>query len=714
MAKLARLPAIERDADADPRPRRIPRLRTRYYAFLSYSHQDKDLADWLHRELEKFRVPNSLAGRLTANGVVPRRLTPIFRDQQDLSAGGELADEIKAALAASQFLIVLCSPTAAKSRWTNAEIESFKHTRPEGCVLAAVADGEPFATDIVGRENEECFPPGLRFKYDRRGHRTTKRAEPLAADFREMGDGKRVAFLKLVAGMLGVGLDELIRREQTRRSRRLAMVAAGSLAGMAVTSTLALAAFQARNEAREQRREAEGLVAFMLGDLKDKLEPIGRLDALDGVGSRVLAYYSKQDASQLTDAALSQRSQALSLSAQVAFMRGNYDTASRLYREALAGTGEAVRRNPDDPQRLFDHAQNVFWIGDLARRRGETAQAEVRFREYRDLANRMVALQPDNLKWRMEVLYAREDLGLVQYNERRFADAASTFQSALGPMQALASVDSSKIEYQREASNVLAWLADAEKAQGHFDRAIALRQKQAGYLGDLIAKGASDVALEQDLITSHQGLGVLFTFRGDLARAVQEYQFALNKVDRLIALEPANSMWKDIGASIHLYLANDLLALGQRGEAAQQAAAGCSIAAALRSGAVKVARWQTLVTNCLSIRSRLALAADDKASAVDLARQSLSSANAEHSGDPVRDRYSVAAAYLLLGDAMHKIGDPAAATAWGHALGSMPPDVAETPPETDDHIAILERLGRQAEAMPLKQRLAKTGYRRTL
>ena len=427
MAKLARLPAIERAAQADTRPRRVPRLRTRYYAFLSYSHQDKDLADWLHRELEKFRVPNSLAGRLTANGVVPRRLTPIFRDQQDLSAGGELADEIKAALAASQFLIVLCSPTAAKSRWTNAEIESFKHTRPEGCVLAAVAAGEPFATDIEGRENEECFPPGLRFKYDRRGHQTTKRAEPLAADFREMGDGKRLAFLKLVAGMLGVGLDELVRREQTRRSRRLAMLAAGSLAGMAVTSTLAVTAFQARNEAREQRREAEGLVAFMLGDLKDKLEPIGRLDALDGVGSRVLAYYSKQDASQLTDAALSQRSQALSLSAQVAFMRGNYDTASRLYREALAGTGEAVRRNPDDPQRLFDHAQNIFWIGDLARRRGETGEAEVRFREYRDLANRMVALQPDNLKWRMEVLYAHEDLGLVQYNQRRFAEAAGMF-----------------------------------------------------------------------------------------------------------------------------------------------------------------------------------------------------------------------------------------------------------------------------------------------
>ena len=50
----------------------------------------------------------------------------------------------------------------------------------------------------------------------------------------------------------------------------------------------------------------------MLGDLKDKLEPIGRLDVLDGVGARVLDYYQKQDTSEISaTAALVQRSRAL-------------------------------------------------------------------------------------------------------------------------------------------------------------------------------------------------------------------------------------------------------------------------------------------------------------------------------------------------------------------------------------------------------------------
>src|SRR3954447_26912196 len=402
MAKLAQLSVFQRASDEEGRARGVPRLRTRYYAFLSYSHRDKELADWLHRELERFRVPSALAGKLTANGVVPRRLVPVFRDQQDLSAGGDLSVEIKAALAASQFLVVLCSPTAAKSRWTNAEIESFKRTRPEGCVLAAVAAGEPFASDLSGREDEECFPPALRFKYDRRGHQTAKRAEPLAADFRDEGDGKRLALLKLVAGMLGVGLDELVQREQTRRHRNMAWLAAASLAGMAVTSGLAGTAIQARDAARDQRREAEGLVAFMLGDLKDKLEPIGKLDALDGVGSRVLSYYSNQDASQLTDAALSQRSKALSLMAQVADARGDTQAALNLYRQATAGTAEAVRRDPTNAQTIFDHAQNVFYVGQFAQKGGDLQTAESSMREYKRLAQRMVALQPDSMKYRME------------------------------------------------------------------------------------------------------------------------------------------------------------------------------------------------------------------------------------------------------------------------------------------------------------------------
>jgi tetratricopeptide (TPR) repeat protein len=709
MTKHARLPAIDRSSEADVR--REPLLRTRYYAFLSYSHKDKELADWLHRELEKFRVPSSIAGKLTANGVVPRRLTPIFRDQQDLSAGNDLGEEIKAALAASQFLVVLCSPSAARSRWTNAEVEFFKRARPEGCVLAAVAAGEPFASDMPGREEEECFPPALRYKYDRRGHQTTKRAEPLAADFREAGEGRRLAFLKLVAGMLGVGLDELVQRETTRRQRRLALLAAASLGGMAVTSTLTVIAFQARNAAREQRREAEGLVAFMLGDLKDKLEPIGRLDALDGVGSRVLAYYSKQDTSQLTDAALSQRSKALSLMAQVADARGDTQAALNLYRQATAGTAEAVRRDPTNAQTIFDHAQNVFYVGQFAQKGGDLQTAESSMREYKRLAQRMVALQPDSMKYRMEQQYADTNLGVVLSGQRRFAEAVVQFNDALTTMEAISTADGRNAVYRENVAESLAWLADAERAVGNYDRAIALRQRNLAIYNQLSAK-RGDVWYRQQAIPALRALGNLYAERGQYVIAGQQFRAAIALADQLTTVEPDNTLWLEYGFRARLYLARLLLVTDQQSEAAGQTSTACRTVRSLVNRRNPKLEWRKGLIGCFTLESRLALDAGSKDQAFSLAQQAVSAARSIHSANPAEDAFRIVRTNRWLGDVERERGHlDAAHSAWAMGVAALPANVLEQPDELAEHAALLKRLGRSAEAQPLDVKLEEMGYR---
>ena len=119
----------------------------------------------------------------------------------------------------------------------------------------------------------------------------------------------------------------------------------------------------------------------------------------------------------------------------------------------MAGTAEAVRRSPDDPERLFDHAQNVFYVGEIARSAGRPAEAEAAWREYKRLADQMTALAPDNLKYRMEVLYANENVGISLYDQHRFAEATSQFEGAAGPMEKLASLYPANTTYQKEFAN---------------------------------------------------------------------------------------------------------------------------------------------------------------------------------------------------------------------------------------------------------------------
>ena len=718
MAKLARLPANDRAPETyAAHSGRHPRLRTRFYAFLSYSHQDKEVADWLHRELERFRVPSALAGKLTANGVVPRRLTPIFRDQHDLAAGDDLAEEIGAALAASQFLVVLCSPTAATSRWTNLEVESFKRTRPEGCVLAAVVAGEPFASDMPGREHEECFPPALRYKYDRRGHRTSKRAEPLAADFREAGEGKRLAFLKLVAGMLGVGLDELVQRETTRRQRRLGMLAAASLAGMAVTSALAITAIQARDAARDQRREAEGLIGFMLGDLKDKLEPIGRLDALDGVGSRVLAYYQKENTSELSDASLLQRSRALSLMAEVAAKRGDVSGALGLYREAMTGTAEAIRRNPNDPQRVFDHAQNVFYIGQIAQLRGDLKTAERYMREYKRLADQMVALGPDNMKWRMEEQYADANLGVVLYGQGNYADATRHFENAYQTTKAISTADPKNQDYRQSVAESLAWLGDSLSAQGRFNEAIAARQADVAVLSQLLAE-TGNVDFRYRLVPALWTLGLLYADRGQLDLALPQLRAAVDNASKLLPIEPDNTEWREYAFNAHFNLARYLAASGKQAEATGEMRSGCELASGLLRREPGTYRWRRGLLDCLLVQAQLASesgpATPTGAEAVARANKAVDVARDLSKSGDIKDRIRLARSYRLLGDAEARSNPAAAQSAWAEGYRLLQARGNEIPDALSEHAVLLHRLGRAAEAMTLDQRLAQLGYRNPL
>jgi tetratricopeptide (TPR) repeat protein len=240
-----------------------------YRAFISYSHRDKAFAAWVHREMEAFRVPAKLVGKVTAVGTVPRRLHPIFRDRDELPASSDLGTELMSALRNSMFLIVICSPAGAKSHWVDQEILHFKRMHGEGRVLALVVGGIPAASDKDPDSPDEAFPRSLRYRLGEDGELSDVRAEPLAADLRQSADGKRLAKLKLVAGLTGLRLDDIVQREAQRRTERLALVTAASLSGMVLTGGLALYANAQRIEANRQLAKANQVSNFLIDTFEE-------------------------------------------------------------------------------------------------------------------------------------------------------------------------------------------------------------------------------------------------------------------------------------------------------------------------------------------------------------------------------------------------------------------------------------------------------------
>jgi tetratricopeptide (TPR) repeat protein len=532
-------------------------------------------AAWLVRGLENYPVPSKLVGRPTPFGPAPRRFRPVFRDREELAANPNLMNEIKRVIDRSNYLIVICSPDAVRSSWVNEEVAYFRATHDDSRVFCVIVGGEPWASRRDDPGVEECFPLALRSP--RPGDAAdAERFQPVAADLRPGGDGRNLALLKLLSGMLGVGLDDLTNRDARRRQRQLAVVAAASFAGMVVMGGLAAVALDARNEAQRQRRQAEGLIEFMLSDLRKTLEPAGHLDALDAVGQRAMKYYSAQSPGQLDADSLGRRSRVLHLVGEVSDQKGDLGAALAVFQEAARSTGELLKRQPDNPQRIFDHAQSVYWVGYIAWQRGQVDEALRRFSEYKTLADRLVAIDPRNDAWRAEVAYANSNLGSVFLENARSEEAAKAFEINLATRLELVAHAPADRGRLADLGQSYAWYADAQLIEGDLASALASRLAERRIYVGLLSKNPSDSDVAQSLLVNREAMAKIMMQQHRLPEAIGELDLAAQSGLKLVGSDPQNTVFPSTLAAIYVTLGQAELEAGSAGaaeDAAQHALA---------------------------------------------------------------------------------------------------------------------------------------------
>lgn len=498
----------------------------RYWAFVSYSHRDAAFGRRLHRRLEAYALPRRLVGRGTARGAVPRRIHPIFRDREEFAAAHDLSAEVRAALEASASLVVVCSPAAAASAWVAREIDLFKALHPDRPVLAALVSGEP----------AEAMPAGLRTGAG------GAPVEPLAADFRRGRDGEQLALLKLVAGIVGIGLDELVQRDGHRRLQRVTAVTAAALVAMLGMGALTLFALNARAEAERQRAGGEGLVRFMYTDLRDGLRGVGRLDLMAAVNARALAYYDKER-DNLQPASQAQRARILQAIGEDDETKGRRDDALKNFQEAWRTTSALLAADPDNPDRIFDEAQSAYWLGYDAYERGDFAAAKQHWLEYRHLASRLVAIEARNPWYRRELAFAEGDLCAAAFRlpdghkeTLRRCTAAVEQMEAAGRLHPSPQMDA---DIAKEQS----WLADAYRFNNDNARAVAHRKIEEAILGRLMQTDPQNQVYRSRWIPLQRVLARMEDESGHKSEALARLRQAQVMLDGMIAFDPSNSVW---------------------------------------------------------------------------------------------------------------------------------------------------------------------------
>lgn len=541
-----------------------------YRAFISYSHVDEPWADWLHKELESWRVPSRLIGTQAAYGVIPRRLTPIFRDRDELASATDLNRTVNAALAKSEALIVICSPDSARSRWVNEEVLAFKRLGREERILCLIVGGEPFASDKPGREAEECFCPALRFTLDDSGKPTGERTEPVAADARPGADSRATAKLRLIAGLLGVGFDTLVQREAHRRHRRMLVITVASVLGMTIAAGLSIMAYVARNEARQRQAQTEQALNFMLGDLHDKLEGMGRLDLMASVTDKAMALFATSKPGSLSDLELTQQSRALVQIGQIRFGEARYGPAMDAFEQAERRSSELTARHPDNGRFLYDRAQAEFWIGFLYWQQRKLDAANKWLTRYRDSTLALLEIDPHNNRWRLETTYGEHNLAVLALDRGDMDAAKRGLQAELATQRGLMRDQPANPQLVADVADTISWLGKAAEMQGDLRGAQRLFGEQAQQLTDLRSRHPEDFRWLHEWANAQELLAASLSTTGQHEESLRILAKAIDAKRTLTTHDPDNVLWQISLASARIRNASYAYAAGHTDKAAKQ------------------------------------------------------------------------------------------------------------------------------------------------
>ena len=505
--------------------------------------------------------------------------------------------------------------------------------------------------------------------------------------------------------------------ERAHRRRQIsALVAAGSLLVLVVVSLLAYQAVQARQEAERRRAQAESLIGFMVGDLREKLEPIGRLDILDEIGDQAMGYFEAVPADELTDDELFRRSQALYQIGEVRFSQGDSRAALDAYRESLALSETLVRRDPDNGAWLKALGVSHFGVGFVLFRQNLLDEAERHFRAYLDVAERLAAKDPENPEWRLEVAYTHSNIGSILQARGDLEGALEEFQRTLEAKQDLVRRHPEDANYRLElaksyniAGSVLESLGRLSEARDAYLADLSIKQ-------ELVDETPSNTQWRQRLAVSHNYLSALEESRGALD-AAREHAIAGQKImAELVARDPTNSRWRRELAIDRLRMANVL----RREDDDQAALAECrqalQVFESLAAEDPSDARWQVDHADALrSLGTMLLLTGKllDAGEALERADETLQ-AQLEHQPDDHQAARLLGIVLLLRGRVAQAAGQSAdALRAWDRAAKVLRPlaDHSRDHAVLDPWARALIYLNRGDEAKAVLRTLWSIGYR---
>ncbi len=206
---------------------------------------------------------------------------------------------------------------------------------------------------------------------------------------------------------------------------------------------------KAANEARDQ---ADGLIKFMLYDLHDKLEPIGRLDVLDDVAKKAKEYLDRLPTEMVTASRLEQQTGMLNNLGDVRVAQGKLQDALNAYQQSLSISKRVAEQDKSDSGWQRDLSLSYEKVGDVLMAQGKLQNALDAYRQSLKIRQRLAEQDKSNSGWQRDLSLSYEKVGDVLVAQGKLQDALDAYQQSFKIRRTLAEQDKSNSGWQRDLS----------------------------------------------------------------------------------------------------------------------------------------------------------------------------------------------------------------------------------------------------------------------
>jgi predicted negative regulator of RcsB-dependent stress response len=242
---------------------------------------------------------------------------------------------------------------------------------------------------------------------------------------------------------------DFIRVGAQRRNRFLGTVAGTSFVAGFVIVYFAVAANAERRRAELAREDAEGLIEYMVYDLRDALAPVGRLDLMGGINRRVDAYYGRVgDAG--SQKIQRQRMSASNNQGNTLLAQGKLDAARKAYEQAQAIAERLAKADSTNTEWQRDLSVSYNKLGNVEVAAGKLDAARKAYEQALVIRERLAKADPSNTQWQRDLSVSYNTLGDVEVAAGKLDAARKAYEQDLVIAERLAKWDPTNATWKND------------------------------------------------------------------------------------------------------------------------------------------------------------------------------------------------------------------------------------------------------------------------